>query len=288
MNTNRNTSALTPADHAALLTAVRHLENPNFAARIAEYAGAPVNRILSMLPRTVNRRLSGLVRTAVMKGLDVAVDTLEEKAPPSPAVGFSSFVAGVTGGVSGMFGFGALAVELPLTTTFMLRAIAEIAQHEGEDLSKLEARLACLEVFAYGSKRSNQNIDVGYYAARTLISKYTGDFATLLLERSAFDASAPAVSNLVTEIVSRFGMVVSDKVAASAVPVIGAVSGAAINVIFMDHFQRIARGHFTIRRLERTYGSGTIRQHYSTLASELPGIGDKIRRLDRGRPRRSG
>jgi hypothetical protein len=82
----------------------------------------------------------------------------------------------------------------------------------------------------------------------------------------------------VTEIVSRFGMVVSDKVAASAVPVIGAVSGAAINVIFMDHFQRIARGHFTIRRLERMYGSSAIRQHYSTLASGLPGIGDKIGR----------
>jgi len=267
MNTNRNTSALTPADHAALLTAVRHLENPNFAARIAEYAGAPVNRILSMLPRTVNRRLSGLVRTAVMKGLDVAVDTLEEKAPPSPAVGFSSFVAGVTGGVSGMFGFGALAVELPLTTTFMLRAIAEIAQHEGEDLSKLEARLACLEVFAYGTKRTDDAIGIGYYAARTLISKYTGDIAALFLERGAIDASAPVVSNLVAEIVSRFGLVVSDKVAASAVPIIGAVSGATINVIFINHFQKIAKGHFTLRRLERRYGSSHIRHHYTLLAT---------------------
>ena len=274
MSQDRLPAALSPADHAALQMAVKHLENPNFAARIADYAGKPVNRILSMLPRTVNRQLSGLVRRAVMKGLDVAVDTLDEKPPPSPATGFSSFLAGFAGGVSGLFGFGALAVELPLTTTFMLRAIAEIAQHEGEDLSQLEARLACLEVFAYGTKRTDDTIDVGYYAARTLISKYTGDFATLMLEHSAFDASAPAVSNFVTEIVSRFGMAVSDKVAASAVPVIGAVSGAAINVIFMDHFQRIARGHFTIRRLERMYGSSAIRQQYTTLATELP----KIRR----------
>ena len=272
MNQQLTPLALTPADHAALTSAVKRLENPNFAAKLADYAGAPINRIMSMLPRTVNRQISGMVRDAVMKGLDVAVDTLEEKPPPSPAVKFSSFIAGVAGGLSGLFGFGALAIELPLTTTVMLRSIAEIARHEGEDLSTLEARLACLEVFAFGTKRTDENVDVGYYAARTLISKYTSDVAALFLERGAIDVSAPVVSNLVTEIVSRFGIVVSDKIAAGAVPIIGALSGATVNVIFMDHFQKIAKGHFTLRRLERTYGSAHIRQHYATLATRLPKI----------------
>jgi len=154
----------------------------------------------------------------------------------------------------------------------MLRSIAEIARHEGEDLSTLEARLACLEVFAFGTKRTDENVDVGYYAARTLISKYTSDVAALFLERGAIDVSAPVVSNLVTEIVSRFGIVVSDKIAAGAVPIIGALSGATVNVIFMDHFQKIAKGHFTLRRLERIYGSAHIRQHYATLATTLPKI----------------
>ncbi len=272
MNQQLTPLVLTPADHAALTSAVKRLENPNFAAKLADYAGAPINRIMSMLPKTVNRQISGMVRDAVMKGLDVAVDTLEEKPPPSPAVRFSSFIAGVAGGLSGLFGFGALAIELPLTTTVMLRSIAEIARHEGEDLSTLEARLACLEVFAFGTKRTDENVDVGYYAARTLISKYTSDVAALFLERGAIDVSAPVVSNLVTEIVSRFGIVVSDKVAAGAMPIIGALSGATVNVIFMDHFQKIAKGHFTLRRLERTYGSAHIRQHYATLATRLPKI----------------
>src|SRR5260363_198359 len=146
--------AIAPADDAALKNAVRQLEGRNFAARLADYAGVPVHRVLGFLPKPVNRQLSGLVRKAVMKGLEVAVDTLDEKPPRTPAIGFSSFLAGVTGGVSGLFGFGALAVELPMTTTLMLRAIAEIAQHQGEDLSRIEARLACLEVFAYGTKRT--------------------------------------------------------------------------------------------------------------------------------------
>jgi EcsC family protein len=273
MNQSLTPLVLTPADHAALTSAVKHLESPNFAAKLADYAGAPINRIMSMLPKALNRQVAGMVRDAVMKGLDVAVETLDEKPPPMPAVRFSTFLAGVAGGLSGLIGFGALAVELPLTTTVMLRSIAEIARHEGEDLSTIEARLACLEVFAYGAKRTDENLDVGYYAARTLISKYTSDIAAVILERGAIDASAPVVSNLVTEIVSRFGIVVSDKFAAGAVPIIGALSGATVNVIFMDHFQKIAKGHFTLRRLERAYGSSNIRQHYATLAAtRLPRI----------------
>lgn len=259
--------AIAPADDAALKNAVRQLEGRNFAARLAYYAGVPVHRVLGFLPKPVNRQLSGLVRKAVMKGLEVAVDTLDEKPPRTPAIGFSSFLAGVTGGVSGLFGFGALAVELPMTTTLMLRAIAEIAQHQGEDLATLEARLACLEVFAYGAKPDADNIDVGYYAARALISKYTHDVAALALERGAIDASAPVVAGFVSEIVSRFGLVVSDKVAAGALPVLGALGGPTVNMIFMDHFQRIAQGHFALRRLERRYGSANIRARYDELAA---------------------
>jgi hypothetical protein len=259
---------LSPADHAALKTAVRYLEGRNLAARLSDFAGVPVNRVLGMLPATFNRRLRGLVRSAVMKGLEVAVDTLDDRPPPTPATGFSSFLAGLTGGVGGLFGFGALAIELPLTTTFMLRAIAEIAQHQGEDLSTVEARLACLEVFAYGSKQGAGNPDIGYYAARALISRYTNSVAAYVLERGSVDATAPVVTNLVSEIVSRFSVVVSDKVAASAVPVLGAVGGATVNVIFMDHFQRIAQAHFTMRRLERTYGSDGVRQRYAELVAQ--------------------
>jgi hypothetical protein len=263
-------TSFTQADQAALKSAVKYLETRNFAARLADYAGVPVHRVLGFLPKALNRQLSGAVRVAVMKGLEVAVDTLNETPPRKPSTGFSSFLAGVTGGVSGLFGFGALAVELPLTTTLMLRAIAEIAQHQGEDLSTLEARLACLEVFAYGAKRNEDNLDVGYYAARALISKYTHDIAALALERGAIDASAPVVASLVSEIVSRFGLVVSDKVAAGALPIIGAVGGATVNIVFMDHFQRVAHAHFTLRRLERTYGSAHIRERYAELAPPKP------------------
>ena len=61
-------------------------------------------------------------------------------------------------------------------------------------------------------------------------------------------------------------MVVGEKVAAQAVPVIGAASGAAINLLFVSTFQKAAAGHFTVRRLERTYGADAVKSEYEAIA----------------------
>jgi hypothetical protein len=57
--------------------------------------------------------------------------------------------------------------------------------------------------------------------------------------------------------------------AAQALPVIGALGGAAVNYAFIEHFQDIARGHFTVRRLERIYGKEKVRSEYDLIASEF-------------------
>src|SRR5664280_1557993 len=70
-------------------------------------------------------------------------------------------------------------------------------------------------------------------------------------------------------VASRFGFVVSQKVAAQTIPVIGALGGAAINYAFIDHFQSVARGHFTVRRLERKYGKDLVFNVYERLRQDL-------------------
>ena len=69
-------------------------------------------------------------------------------------------------------------------------------------------------------------------------------------------------------LVARFGVVVTQKVAAQALPVVGALGGAAVNYAFIEHFQDVARGHFTVRRLERIYGKDLVRQEYERIARE--------------------
>ena len=67
---------------------------------------------------------------------------------------------------------------------------------------------------------------------------------------------------LVNAVASRFSIPVSEKIIAQSIPAIGAIGGASINLLFIDHFQEMAKAHFTIRRLERAYGQDKIKQIY--------------------------
>ena len=72
---------------------------------------------------------------------------------------------------------------------------------------------------------------------------------------------------LVEKIATRFGIVVEEKVALGAVPVVSALSGSLINTVFMEHFQNKARGHFIVRRLEQKHGPEVVRAAYAALAT---------------------
>ena len=74
---------------------------------------------------------------------------------------------------------------------------------------------------------------------------------------------------LIAQVASRFGFVVTQKAAAQTIPVIGALGGAPVNYAFIDHFQSVARGHFTVRRLERKYGKDIIFAAYEQLRQTL-------------------
>ncbi len=70
---------------------------------------------------------------------------------------------------------------------------------------------------------------------------------------------------LIAGISSRFGAVVTAQAAALAIPVAGAVSGGAVNYLFINHFQDLARAHFIIKRLEGEYGTAAVRAAYDGL-----------------------
>ena len=261
---------LAPDHHAALARAVHVLERPSFAIRVADLAGQPVARVFGMMPRMANRQLVKLLEAAILRCLAVAIDSLDETSAARPSAPPSRWVprviTGVTGGIAGLFGAAALPIELPLTTMMMLRAIAAIARHHGEDLASPEAALACLEVFALADRRSDRRADVGYYATRTMLAKLTAEVTAVLVQRGAIDAASPLAARLCGEVAARFGLAMSERAAASALPIVGALGGATVNIMFMNHFQRIAEGHFVIRQLERRYGDDRVRGLYEAIA----------------------
>lgn len=250
-------------DAESLARAREVLENPGLAIRLTDLVGRPVERAVAALPAAASRQIHRATGAALDRALSVALRTMDAD-PDPPANWLHRLAAGVAGAGGGAFGLAGLAVELPVSTTLMLRAIADHARAQGEDLSLPGPRLECLAVFAYGSPRASDDAaDAGYFAVRAMLARSVADAAEFLgakgVARTAADRSAPALARLLSSVAQRFGVAVSEKAAAQLVPLIGAAGGAAVNLAFMNHYQRTAWGHFTVRRLERLYGGAAVR-----------------------------
>ena len=260
---------LTEQDLRALAAAVRALEQPGFAARLASLAGKPVELIGKVLPPGASRYISEAVTKGLDAALTVALGTMTIRSQASSPL-LHRAAAAASGAIGGSFGLAALPFELPVSTVIMLRAIADIARGEGEDLDNPDTALSCVEVFALGGRDGVRDAsESGYFAVRGVLAKSVTEAARFIAERGIVEQGAPVLVRFLAQVASRFGAVVTQKTAAQAVPLLGAFGGAAVNYAFVDHFQRVARGHFTVRRLERAYGPEVIRTVYDGLRAEI-------------------
>jgi EcsC protein family len=256
-----------PADREALAAAVRQLKSPSLAGRLAALAGKPVGLVQRALPATASMAVAKVAKQALERALEVALISLRNRRLTGGRK-LHSGLACTSGAIGGAFGLAALAIELPISTTIMLRAIAAIAREEGEELSDPGTGLACLEVFALGGPAPDETgAEADYFAVRAMLARGLVEIADIALDKGAVREGAPFLVRFLTQVSSRFGIVVSQKIAAQAVAAVGALGGAAINLAFAEHFQDVARGHFTVRRLERAYGADVLRAEYERLKS---------------------
>jgi hypothetical protein len=258
---------LTPRDLGELARAKALLEKPGLTARLAGAVGRPIEQGFKMLPGGWQLVVNKAAKAALLTALSAAVNTMDGRRQQRASEKFHKLLVGASGGLGGAFGLASLPVELPVSTTIMLRSIADIARSEGHDIRASQTKLDCLEVFALGGKSSIDDAAEGtYWAVRAALARAVSDAAAYLAKKTVVEETAPAILRLVAAVASRFGVVVSEQAAAKAVPVVGAAGGAVINVLFMDHFQDMARGHFIVRRLEARYGSSIVQRAYESLA----------------------
>ncbi|MBY5991770.1 EcsC family protein [Ferrimonas balearica] len=254
-------------DLDALAEARQLLEHPGLAARFSHALGGPIEAGMKRLPAGWRERVNGVTHSALQQAVKAAVHTLNRDVQPKPANRLHKLAVATSGGVGGFFGLPALAVELPLSTTVMLRAIADIARSEGEALDTPDAQLACVTVFALGGEGGEDDAtDSGYFAVRAALAQSVTQAAEHLATRGLSAEGAPVLVRLISAVAQRFSVQVSQKVAAQAVPILGAAGGATINTLFIDHYQQMARGHFIVRRLERHYGAEAVQDAYRALA----------------------
>jgi len=244
---------------AALTTAVRDLQaSRGLVVRAADLLGGLFGSAAAMgvrglkLPPALRVKMQGIAEIALRRAFDVAIlggDRTAWLATPARA----RLLAAASGAVGGFTGITGFLPDATLTTLLIMRNIAAVAREEGEDLHEEEARRACLEVFAFGSPtlgQESEEPDFGYWSARLLIR---GRPMVLLL----------------SEVAARYGLRMSEKFALQAAPVVGAAGGALINSVFLDHYRKLARVHFVIRRLERSYGGVRVREEARRIAADL-------------------
>jgi len=263
-----DSAGMTESDLAALRSAVAALEHPGLAARLTNMVGKPIELIGYALPASASQAITAATTKALEIALEVALRSMHQ-APRAGSQRLHKVLATASGAVGGAFGLAALPIELPLSTIIMLRSIAEIARSEGEDLSDPEAALSCVQVFALGGRPGSADAsESGYFAVRGMLAKSVTQAARFVVERGVVEEGGPVLVRFITQVASRFGLVVTQKLAAQAIPLVGALGGATVNYAFIEHFQEVARGHFTVRRLERAYGKEAVRKAYERFAQD--------------------
>ena len=269
INEDGASMSMEKSDTDALRNAVQLLEHASLAARLANMIGKPVELLGRALPAGASQAIATATTKSLEAALKVALLTIRG-GPQESSQLLHRALAVASGAAGGVFGIFSLPIELPVSTIIILRSILDIARSEGENLTDPESALSCIEVLGIGGRTETDDAAKSdYFVVRGILAKSVTEAARFIAERGIVEEGSPGLVRLITQLASRFGFVVSQKAAAQTIPVIGALGGAAINYAFIDHFQSVARGHFTVRRLERKYGKDLVFNVYARLRQDL-------------------
>lgn len=265
-----DTKTLSPEDTVILKTAKQKMEDIGWAMRGLNKMGNLIESRIQLLPQKQQKWLQQIsynVLHTVVKTNLFSMKNAKENTMPSNMI-YKAWVTS-SGAIGGALGATAFAVDLTIATKLMMRSIMDIARSEGEDLGELDTQLACLQVFALGGKtKHDDSLDTGYYATRVAMST-TVKGATKMSSKAlaaVLKGTGNPMLRLAAIVASRFSVQVSEKFVTQAIPVVGALGGASINLAFIQHFQNMAHAHFSIRRLEREYGEELVRESYEALS----------------------
>ena len=244
----------------------RDLATPtsDLAAEVAELArrykraNGPVIRLVNRLGGAFEAQLSALpasVRDQIERVTAQALQASYGVAARAPDLGPRGPVAAViaTGAAGGAGGLPTAVAELPVTVTLFLNAIRTEARDAGLDPNEDWVRAECLQVFSAGSPlKEDDGVNTSFIGSRLAL---TGS----------------AVQNLVAAIAPKLATVLGQKLAAQAIPVIGAVSGATLNVAYLAYYREVARVRFALVRLAELHGTEAVEAEFR-LATTPPKV----------------
>lgn len=275
------TKKLTPEELIFIKEASSFLENESILIKIANVIGKPLELLHQAMPESLEKNLNDYIQKSLNGALKIAIksSTAEVNNPSFKEMteststkrtinGSLSALSGAVGGFSGEPG---LIVELPITTTLIMRNIVDVATQFEGIRDTPEFSLQCLEVFTLGSSKSTSDdeMDSSYYTTRVGLAALMKDGTAFLATNSSkvvlenvSKGTASPILNFISRIAAQFELVVAEKMLAEMIPVVGAVGGAIINVTFTDYYGTAAKYHFGLIYLENKYGKEFIQEQY--------------------------
>ena len=215
--------------------AARYTASRGLGLKLVSALGAQADGLLDRLPETARSGLD----TATLKALELSSEAAARSRGAVPDTGqwLTRALTMGTGAAGGFGGLPSALAELPLTTTVILRAIHGIAAEHGFDPNDPDTRAECLQVFASAGPLSEDDaMDLSFLSLRMSVTGGT-------------------VQALLKQVAPKLAVVLGQKLAAQTVPVLGAVTGAAINYTFTSYYQEMAHISFGLRKLSEQTGT---------------------------------
>jgi len=152
----------------------------------------------------------------------------------SAAPWMDKVAATLSGAVGGLGGLPSAMMELPVTTTLLLRSIQNVAVEHGFDPKDPSVEAACLLVLAADGPLAgtDEGVDLGFLTARAAVG-------------------GAAVNAIMARVAPKLAVALGQKLAAQAVPLLGAMAGAATNYAYVSYYQELAQVVFRLRRLAK-------------------------------------
>ena len=220
-----------PVDADAELDALarRYRSAGGAGVRLLNMLGGRAEDLLQKLPDPVRAGLTDATEVALTTAMQAA--SRSRTAVPDQAPWVNTAVATAMGAAGGLGGLPSALVELPVTTTMLLRTIQGVAVHHGFDPASQNVQFDCIRVFsAAGPLESDDGADLGFFSVRLTLS-------------------GGAMHKMIAAVAPRLATVLGQKLAAQTVSVLGAVAGATTNYVYASYYRQIAHVHFGLRKL---------------------------------------
>ncbi|HYX37751.1 MAG TPA: EcsC family protein [Oligoflexus sp.] len=265
--------------------AASFLEAPSALLRLTQCMGKQVGHLQHSAPHATQRLIKRAVHLSLKTALRLAIGTLPYQQHGSSS--WPEIISGTkrsrwkhtaavatAGAVGGTLGTAGLMLEIPLTTSVMLRSIASTAQKWGYDLKDPEVQLHCLYVFSLGFTADKDHVGLGpgYIDTRLAWHGMIRELAGFIGSHSLKDVfvalergTLPALAKLVSLLIPSLERAIMKNILSKSLPVLGALSSAVINATYCGYYSQAAQYHFGLMHLEAQHSLDLVQNQYALL-----------------------